>query len=82
VQIPLTRAERRTFDAIRYSFSAGEGYPEPWHVSYDEDSRWCQDHGHPGILAGCEICDRLVQLHPQFAATVGVAHNPDGSPVR
>jgi len=24
--------------------------------SHDEDSRWCQEHGHTGIDNGCRIC--------------------------
>lgn len=30
-------------------------------VSYDEDSIWCQEHGHSGLLTGsvCGICDEL-----------------------
>jgi hypothetical protein len=60
-------------------------YPSPAHISYDPDSRWCQDHGHTGLLvsgpgtgAGCGICDRLVQSDPRFAAALA-DHNPDGS---
>ena len=28
---------------------------------FDEDSDWCQEHGHTGLLVGsvCEICDAL-----------------------
>jgi hypothetical protein len=65
-------------------------YPAPEHISYDEDSRWCQDHGHTGLMIsdtpgfGCEICERLVQAEPRFAAALSTAtppgpHNPDGS---
>lgn len=58
-------------------------YPSPEHVSYDEDSWWCQDHGHTGLLIGsvCEICDSLVRTDPRFAALLGTVHNPDGSRV-
>lgn len=58
-------------------------YPQPSDVSYDEDSRWVQDHGHTGLLVGdvCTECDRLVASDPQFAALVGVVHNADGSRV-
>lgn len=58
-----------------------EAYPSPAHISYDGDSRWCQDHGHTGLLVGsvCGICDRLVETDPRFAAVLGVKHNPDGS---
>ena len=33
----------------------------PVQVSYDEDSSWCQEHGHSGLLTGsvCGICDAL-----------------------
>jgi hypothetical protein len=59
-------------------------YPGPEHISYDEDSRWCQDHGHTGLLlthpgmTGCEICNRLVATDPRFAAAL-TKHLPDGS---
>jgi hypothetical protein len=62
----------------------GPAYPSPHHVSYDEDSRWCQDHGHTGLLVGsvCGICDALVATDHRFAnalAATGGRHNPDGS---
>lgn len=56
-------------------------YPDPEHISYNEDSRWCQDHGHTGLLVGsvCEICDHLVAADPRFAAVLGTVHNRDGT---
>jgi len=49
-------------------------------ISYNEDSPWCQQHGHTGLLAGCEICDRLIADEPRFADMLaGEVHNPDGS---
>jgi hypothetical protein len=56
-------------------------YPAPRHVSYHEDSRWCQEHGHTGLLVGsvCGICDTLVATRPEFAAVLGTIHAPDGS---
>lgn len=48
-------------------------------ISYNEDSRWCQEHGHTGLLAGCPICDRLVETNPSFAAARERGHQPDGS---
>lgn len=55
--------------------------PHPADVSYDEDSSWCQTHGHTGLLAGCEICDKLINTSVQFRAVLGTVHNPDGSKV-
>ncbi len=59
----------------------GDSYPSPSHISYNEDSRWCQEHGHTGLLVGsvCGICDHLVVSDPRFAAVLGTEHNPDGS---
>jgi hypothetical protein len=60
-------------------------YPAPRHISYDEDTRWCQEHGHTGLLvtvpglAGCATCDALVAARPEFAEVLGTIHNPDGS---
>jgi hypothetical protein len=48
-------------------------------ISYNEDSRWCQEHGHTGLLAGCPICDRLVRTNDWFAAARERGHQPDGS---
>ena len=61
--------------------TAGQDYPSPAHISYAEDSRWCQDHGHTGLLVGsvCETCDTLVSADARFAAVLGTKHNPDGS---
>jgi hypothetical protein len=56
-----------------------EPYPSPGHVSYREDSRWCQDHGHTGLLATCPDCAALVSTDRRFAAVFGPVHNPDGS---
>jgi hypothetical protein len=59
-------------------------YPGPEHISYNEDSRWCQDHGHtglllahPGLSVGCPICHRLVDTDPRFAAAL-TEHLPNG----
>lgn len=51
------------------------------HISYAEDSAWCQAHGHTGLLVGsvCQLCDDLVATDPAFAALLGTVHNPDGS---
>jgi hypothetical protein len=51
------------------------------HISYDEDSRWCQEHGHTGLLVGsvCDECDRLMATDPAFARLLGTVHNADGS---
>jgi hypothetical protein len=62
-------------------------YPSPNDISYDEDSRWCQEHGHTGLLLEgygiCDICERLVHSDPWFAAIIlGREHNPDGSRAR
>jgi hypothetical protein len=54
-------------------------YPQPEDISYDQDARWCQDHGHTGLLTRCPICDDLLARDPRFAALVGTVHNPDGS---
>lgn len=64
--------------------ASGDPYPSPSHISYNEDSRWCQDHGHTGLLVGsvCRTCDDLVSSDPRFAAVLGTEHNPDGSRVR
>lgn len=53
----------------------------PAAISYDEDSPWCQEHGHSGLLVGsvCGICDRLVAGDPRFAEALRVAHAPDGT---
>ena len=66
----------------RFTRDEPEPYPSPSHISYDEDSRWCQEHGHTGLLVGsvCGICDRLTETDPRFRAVLGVEHNPDGSP--
>jgi len=61
-------------------------YPSPSDISYAEDSRWCQDHGHTGLLVsspgrvGCQYCDLLVNSDPRFAAAL-TDHKPDGTPV-
>jgi hypothetical protein len=48
--------------------------------SYNEDSAWCQQHGHTGILAGCPICDHLLATNPAFARLVeDQVHNLDGT---
>jgi hypothetical protein len=54
--------------------------PRPSDISYDEDSPWCQWHGHTGLLvgSGCTVCDHLVTTDPRFAAALAV-HNPDGT---
>jgi hypothetical protein len=56
-------------------------YPSPEHISYSENSRWCQEHGHTGLLIGsvCGPCDQLVATDARFAAVLGTVHNPDGS---
>ncbi len=58
----------------------------PARISYNEDSAWCQEHGHTGLLVaheglstGCELCEELVATYPAIAALVGTVHNPDGS---
>ena len=58
-----------------------DAYPSPRHISYSQNSRWCQDHGHTGLLVGsvCDICDRLVATDPRFAAVLDVEHDRDGS---
>ena len=60
--------------------------PSPADISYDEDSRWCQDHGHTGLLLSapgvCGRCERLVASDHRFAAVLGTVHNPDGSMAR
>ena len=57
--------------------------PSPSDISYDEDSRWCYDHGHTGLLLlpglGCDICQHLVDTDPRFAAAL-TDHKPDGTP--
>jgi hypothetical protein len=60
-------------------------YPTPEHISYDEDSRWCQDHGHsgllvahPGLSAGCPECEHLIATDPRFAAAL-TEHLPNGT---
>jgi hypothetical protein len=55
--------------------------PSITQVSYNEDSPWCQEHGHTGLLVGsvCETCDRLAADVPAFAALANGIHNPDGS---
>lgn len=48
--------------------------------SYNENSAWCQQHGHTGILAGCPTCDHLLATDPAFAQLVeDQVHNLDGS---
>jgi hypothetical protein len=49
--------------------------------SYNEDSAWCQEHGHTGILAGCRLCDTLLAGDPAFAGGPGLRrrHHLDGS---
>jgi hypothetical protein len=48
--------------------------------SYNEDSAWCQAHGHTGILAGCPTCDHLLATDPAFARLVeDQVHNLDGT---
>jgi hypothetical protein len=49
--------------------------------SYNEDSAWCQEHGHTGILAGCGLCDALLARDPAFAEGSGLRerHNLDGT---
>jgi len=41
-------------------------------ISYDEDSEWCQNHGHTGMLRGCVICDELAATKPRFARYLAV----------
>lgn len=60
--------------------TAGQDYPTPADISYNENSRWCQDHGHTGLLASCWTCAYLVADY-RFAAVVGTKHNPDGTRV-
>ena len=49
--------------------------------SYNEDSAWCQQHGHTGILAGCGLCDALLAGDPAFAegSELRELHNLDGT---
>jgi hypothetical protein len=49
--------------------------------SYNEDSAWCQEHGHTGVLAGCRLCDTLLACDPAFAHSSGLLrrHNLDGT---
>jgi hypothetical protein len=53
-----------------------ETYPNPapctGDISYDEDSEWCQEHGHTGLLRGCVICDKLIATKPRFARYLAV----------
>ena len=44
----------------------------PTDISYAGNFRWCQEHGHTGLLADsvCDISDRLVKTDPALAATV------------
>jgi hypothetical protein len=77
-------SESRTpeYEALReYARKIGVWGWAPADVSYDEDSPWCQEHGHTGLLVGdvCETCNCLVRTDPRFAALVGTVHNPDGS---
>jgi hypothetical protein len=71
--------QRLTAEAV--TPAPAEPYPSPADISYDEDSRWCQDHGHTGLLTGsmCVTCDRLAATDRRFAAVLGTVHNPDGS---
>src|SRR6266581_8912455 len=61
--------------------TTGDPYPSPSDISYGVSSRWCQEHGHTGLLVGsvCGICDHLVASDPRFAAVLGTEHNADGS---
>ena len=57
-----------------------DNYPSPSDISYDEDSRWCQEHGHTGLLVGdCEICNRLIRADPRFAVALRGGRGQDGS---
>jgi hypothetical protein len=49
--------------------------------SYNEDSDWCQEHGHTGILAGCRLCDALLAGDPASAegSDLRERHNLDGT---
>jgi hypothetical protein len=50
------------------------------HISYSEDSQWCQEHGHTGLLAGCPLCERfLASLASPVRVALEREHNPDGS---
>jgi hypothetical protein len=49
--------------------------------SYNENSEWCQEHGHTGLLAGCPLCDVLLAEDPRFAegSHLREQHNLDGT---
>lgn len=66
------------------AMTSGDPYPSPSHISYNEDSRWCQENGHTGLVAGfgCDTCDQLVASDPRFTAVLGTEHTPDGSRVK
>jgi hypothetical protein len=73
---------RLAFADVRRGIIATSGtWPLPTDISYGENSRWCQEHGHTGLLVGsvCPACDRLVATDPRFAYVLGKLHNPDGS---
>jgi len=48
---------------------------------YDEDSPWCQQHGHTGILSGCDLCEALLTGDPAYAegSELRQRHNLDGT---
>lgn len=75
----MARTEVARRDAMAAELDGA--YPSPADISYDDDSRWCQEHGHTGLLVDsvCEICDRLVRTDPRFATALRTDHNPDGS---
>jgi len=50
-----------TADQWYWGGYVGEKLPVP---SWDEDSKWCQRHGHTGLLHGCRICNALVKRYP------------------
>jgi hypothetical protein len=48
--------------------------------SYNEDSQWCQEHGHTGLLARCPLCERfLASLASPVREALEREHNPDGT---
>jgi hypothetical protein len=60
---PHSHEVRPDHDGVRRA----ENAPAPADISFDEDSRWCQEHGHDGLLPGCPICERLAAGDPRFA---------------
>jgi hypothetical protein len=72
---------RLGFAGVRRDLKLSLPYPTPLDISYSESSRWCQEHGHTGLLVGsvCTKCDQLVIRDPRFAYVLGKLHNADGS---